>query len=443
MKDDDGAGPCRLIELRASNFMRLTAVDIRPTGQVVEITGRNGEGKTSVLRAFWAAVKGKAALQGIAPVAIHQEKIARGANKSARGENGADLYLDLGRVQITRSVTRGETGDELWSLKLAAGDRRITSKPQAMLDAIVGDGLTLDPLEFARWDAKRQFDALRRLVPDFDFEAAAEQRAALFAERTDVNREAKRAHGAAASIRLPEGPEPGEADVAALTEALGAALAQNEETNKRRARREALAAEIDAKHDEAERLRARAATLERDADAIDARLAAAEPLPDLIDTAAITLRMRDAQATAQARQAFADRRRHLEEARTAEQSSEDLTRQIAELDAAKAAAIAAAKLPVPGLALGDGVVLLNDLPFSQASTAEKIKAAMAIAMATAGDLKVICIDEGSELDSNSLALIEGMVDGTDFVVMICRVDETGERGWVIEDGRVARAPGRK
>ena len=38
----------KIIELRAENIKRLVAVTIKPDGNMVEITGRNGHGKTSV-----------------------------------------------------------------------------------------------------------------------------------------------------------------------------------------------------------------------------------------------------------------------------------------------------------------------------------------------------------------------------------------------------------
>lgn len=41
----------KIIKLTAENVKKLRAVEITPTGDLVEITGRNGAGKTSVLGA--------------------------------------------------------------------------------------------------------------------------------------------------------------------------------------------------------------------------------------------------------------------------------------------------------------------------------------------------------------------------------------------------------
>ena len=58
-----------------------------------------------------------------------------------------------------------------------------------------------------------------------------------------------------------------------------------------------------------------------------------------------------------------------------------------------------------GLALGNGEVLLNGLPLSQASGAEQLRLSMAIAMAGNPKLRVLRIKEGSLLDDDNLALL--------------------------------------
>lgn len=48
----------KIIELRAENFKRLSAVRIRPDGSLFQIGGRNAQGKSSVLDAVQAALGG-------------------------------------------------------------------------------------------------------------------------------------------------------------------------------------------------------------------------------------------------------------------------------------------------------------------------------------------------------------------------------------------------
>ena len=53
----------KIINLKAENVKRIEAVDITPTDHLVEITGKNGAGKTSVLDAIWWALAGAASHQ--------------------------------------------------------------------------------------------------------------------------------------------------------------------------------------------------------------------------------------------------------------------------------------------------------------------------------------------------------------------------------------------
>jgi len=422
----DAGGDCRLVELRAQNFLRLKAVDLRPggTGKVMEITGANGDGKTSVLRALWSALKGKSAAP---PVAVRA------------GAPEGTLRLDLGRATVERTITPGANGEEAWTLKVTlANGRRLTNKPQGFLDALVGEGLWLDPMEFVRWPGaagdKQRADSIKRLVPGFDFDANAEHRATAFAERTDWNRDARRERDAALAITLPEGPEPEAVDVAATLRDIEAKEKENSTIAERKRRREEASDHVDKLDDEIEQLQARLVSLKKQRDEFQAKLAAAPALPEPHDLTSSRARVALAAATNEARQLFAMRRRHEASAAEYEAAAAKLTERIDALDKAKADAIAAAKLPISGLAFDGERVTLNGLPFQQASTAEKIRTAMAVAMATAGDLKVVMIDEGSELDSKSLKLVGDMVKDTPFVVLVCRVDESGERGLVIEDG---------
>lgn len=51
----------RIVNLQAENIKRLRAVEVTPSADVVIISGRNGQGKTSVLDSIWYALAGAAA----------------------------------------------------------------------------------------------------------------------------------------------------------------------------------------------------------------------------------------------------------------------------------------------------------------------------------------------------------------------------------------------
>jgi DNA repair exonuclease SbcCD ATPase subunit len=418
-----------IVELRAKNFARLSAVTIRPDGALVQITGKNSQGKTSTLNAIWVALKGRAA----AP----PQPIRTGAEE-------ARIDLDIGTMQIVRTFkhSKDKGGDVTSDLKVTlASGGRVGVKPQAMIDALLGD-LAFDPLEFARLPADKQFDRVKALVPGFDFEDNAARRQDAFSERTVENRKAKEAKARASGVELPPGKKPVVVSTATLAAKLQAANDLNNANAQSRTERAQEASRIEEMLDEAEQLRAQAATLEKNAAEAQAVLNKLPAIPADVDTSAIAEELGAGERNRHTVALFEERDRHLKEAEEAEAASQKFTATIAELDEAKRAAIENADMPVDGLSFGDDEVLLNGLPFSQAGTAEKLRASIGIGMALNPKLKVMLVDEGSELDKASLQLVAKLAAAKDYQVWIARVaeGEAAKTGFEIVDGAVAGAP---
>lgn len=429
----------RIVGLEASNFKKLRAVAIYPTGDLVEIRGKNGAGKTSVLDSIWAALAGKSAAPTV--------PIRNGAEE-------ARIRLDLGELVVTRTFRRGKDGEVTTNLTVTAADGARYGSPQTMLDKLVG-ALSFDPLAFSRLEAKQQFDQLRQLVPGVDFDAIQRAHDGDMDRRRDINRQAKEARAAAAVISVPEGTPAEPIDESALVAALEQAGKTNTDIEQRRANRTRAGEQIAAKQAEAQRHRDRAAELRAEAERADAqaatagqeaaeleaRLAAAEPLPDPVDTSAL----RDEIAKARERNKDVERARqkaaNLQRATELEQRAEEITAAIEKRQADKVAAISAAAMPVAGISFGEGEVLLNGVPFGQGSDAEQLRASIAIAAAMNPKLRVIRVRDGSLLDADSLALVAQFAAEHDLQVWAEIVDSKGETGIVIEDGmvRVAEA----
>ena len=85
----------RIIELRAENFKRLKAVAIPLAPGLNEITGRNAQGKSSVLDVVLAALAGADGCP--------DDPIRHGASSG-------ETYLDLGDLRVTRTWTQGKDG---------------------------------------------------------------------------------------------------------------------------------------------------------------------------------------------------------------------------------------------------------------------------------------------------------------------------------------------
>lgn len=427
----------KVIELTGENFRRLKAVRIRPDGAMVQVTGANDQGKSSVLDCLWALLKGRAV--------AGPEPIRRGAE---RATISAKLGDETVRWEVDRTFRRdkhGELTTDLKVVELIDGSpnfnvvrREISKSPQAVLDGFLG-ALSFDPLAFARAKSAEQFELLKSFVPGFDFDANAARRKTEYDARTDINREVARARGTAATLsaKLPPGPKPARVDTVAAVERLAAA---NKQVNANAAELRTRQAQGDKGRDmldEAEELRARATTMERMANELLSKLAALPPIPVDPNVGAISAMLADAD---RANSVAADYEAHDQAVAAAmlhEGHSQDRTKAIEALDKQRADAIAAAKMPVDGLTLGDGMVLFNDLPFEQASASARLKVSCAVAMASNPELRIIRTYDGSLLDKQSMGMLAAMAATRDYQCWVESVDESGEVGFVIVDGEVA------
>lgn len=424
----------KIVSLTAENVKKLKAVEIKPDGSLVQITGANGSGKSSVLDAIYMALAGTKAIPS-APV--------------RKGEAKARIMLDLGDVIVTRRFTAaGGT-----SLTVEAADGARYPSPQKMLDDLLGS-LTFDPLEFTRMEPKRQLETLRGLVQiDVNIDLLDEENKRDYDARTDINRRIKQLRAQAEAIVV-DPDAPAEAvDVSELTAEMQRAGEHNADIERRRTNRTEAAARITNWREAAERSRARAAELRAQAEQeealaadldgkvseLQAKIAAAGELPEPIDVTAISARINAASATNRAVQDRELRTDIERQAAAAEANVAALTAQMDERTRQRAEAIAGATMPVPGLSFGDGEVIYQDLPFDQACSAEQLRVSVAIAMAANPKLRVLRIKDGSLLDENGLQLIAEMAAERDYQVWIERVDTSGKVGIVMEDGEVAGA----
>jgi hypothetical protein len=445
----------RLISLTAENFKRLVAVHICPDGALTPIVGRNGAGKTSVLDAIAAALGGADERPDL-PV--------------RRGESRAEVKLDLDGIRVIRRWSpKGST------LEVLAPDGAKYPSPQSVLDKLFG-ALTFDPLAFLRFKPAEQAKLLGQ-VAGVNLEDFATRHIDLFDLRAGVNRQKKAAEGQLAGMtpQLPSTPAE-EVDVARIA----AELQATTESNHRRdqavrdlegARREAQAARaattdcgnaIAEARERAERIirdaeealeRARETARQlvdaetsrqaawdqkaRDLTKTAEELAAKIPTTPAIDTAPIEARIDDAQAVNARVRAAQARRAKADEVDDFDAKSRELSQELDDLAAARNAAIAKAELPVPGLALADTGILLDGIPFAQASAAEQLRVSVGLGLALNPKLKLMLIRDGSLLDAGGMRLLQEIAEKADAQILIERVATGNDVGVIIVDGEVA------
>lgn len=435
----------RIIRLQAEGFKRLVAVDITPEGDLIEVRGNNGNGKSSVLDAIYAALAGA----GAAP-----EKPVR------EGEEAAVIRLDLGELIVTRTFTAaGTTG-----LKVTTPDGAAYGSGQTMLDKLVGH-ISFDPLAFLALKPEEQAEELRKLVTIADPEtgevlnlAAIETaNAADYAKRRDVNRDGtalKARIDAMGGVRHVPDDAP---DRAAVVAAMQGAAEWNAGVERERARRERraqeaeecrnLARNADARADElrAELARAEAAANEQRGEAtnIDAELEALPELAEPRDVADLSAKLEEADRIAENVRVNEERAALLGQFDELRKSSEALTKAMSERNAKRAAAIAAATMPVEGLALelspeGKLGVAFNAVPFSQASDAERLRVSVAVAMAANPELRVLRLKDASLLDKGAVDALRQLATDNAFQIWAEFVGDEGP-GIVMEAGEVRGA----
>lgn len=414
----------RILELHAENIKRISVVNITPTGDLVEISGGNDQGKTSVLDAIEMALAGADAVPAV-PI--------------RRGSRNARVAVTLGdggkaELIVERKFTAG--GNRAGYLSITTPDGMQPLKAQTMLDGLLG-ALSMDPLEFSRMEPVKQFAVLRKLAPiAVDIDALDRRRAVLYESRTDANRNAKRHQSAADTIGFPADLPETAPDVQSILDELAGVDAINADI---RLRLRLL--------DEARAMSARCAkrvdelkllydTALKDRASADASLKALEDttIEPLIEPKAVQARLADAQAIARYC-GLRERKREFEAAAKAEvDDSDKITAAIDGIDKLKAEAIGAAKMPVDGLSFGNNEVLYNGLPLSQASDAGRLLVSTRMAAALNPKLRVIRIRDGSLLDSTSMAVLKTFAETSNLQIWIERVG--AGTGVVIEDGHV-------
>ncbi len=409
----------RIRRLIARDIKRLRAVDIVPKGSTVILTGKNKQGKSSVIDSIAMGLAGKKA--------IPDEPVRQGQRKG-------EVILELDDLIVTRRITKSNA-----YLEITTRSGVPQKAPQKMLEELVGTDHAFAPLEWLRQDAKGQVDTLKKLA-GLDFTAIDEERASAYAERRFINRGLKEKEAERKAMVVPDRPEA--AGPKTTTELL-------EELRRRRDVNSANAKVRDAFQE----FRGRVVEQQKAREKLVAQLAE-------MDTQLANLAAKQKQEAANVsalrdedEDEIGDQLDRAEEikaafdaigkAQAADMEIEDLraqadakTRLIEKCDDDKADLVAKAKMPVEGIGLKDDHVTLNGLPFDQASDAEKLCAAVSIALEMANELKVVLIRNGSLLDEDSMALVEKIVEDAGGQLWIEVVDSDHPSAVIIEDGRV-------
>lgn len=403
-------------------------------GRWNEITGGNGEGKTSILEAIKA--------------------VFEGGNDASLIRAGCDraeqvIVLDDGHT-IRKRVGKGA------GLSIEKDGVKL-KEPQKTLNGW-RDMISVNPVEFLTAPAKKRVDVLletmpmqadperiRTIIGQADFEVkgdhALEQLKAayddVYATRTVTNRMVKEKESTinqlAATLPAPgEGPQGSEAEL-------------EEELKKLDDAQEAEMQRIDTKlggmkaaHDaEVEAIRQQIADLQA---SLSAKVQAFAETSGRAQTqrGISTSRWRETRqpiavqldvirenraAASRADGTRATIKTLREEVTKLERDSTAQTKALEEIVAYKAELLS--KLPIPGLEVKDGNLFQGGVPFERINKAQQARIAIEIAKLRAGDLRVVCVDDLEMLDAEHREELIRLAAENDLQFFVTRVNDQG------------------
>lgn len=423
------SAPLTIGLVRVNNVMGIKAVELDASGlPVVTVTGRNAQGKSSLLMAIVMALGGKRAMV--------EEALRLGTKKG-------EIVVNVGKYRIRRTIT---PKDSYLTITVNGEELPKGQTAQQLLNELCG--VFFEPMAWLAKPPKEQVQLLQD-ISGLDFTAHDAERKRLFDQRTDANRDAKRLRALAESLPTFPGAPEERVDLGDLVKELDEVRAVNQRNADIRAEAKAAAGALEqaqARHAELKLELAKAAKAMKDAHVTNSEAQAAvidchdedeAPIREQMTTAGETNRqieMNERAATA------------LDEAEDAANRSLKLTQKLADMDESKAEQLAASKLPVAGLSYtADGVTYKapgadGAVPLKQVSQAQGIKIACMLAFerqtqTSDGErLFVIFIRDASLLDDQSHATIHAIVMRYQAQVFMEIVNSKDPAAIRIEDG---------
>lgn len=449
----------KIVNLQIENIKKIKAIDITPQGNTVTLSGKNEQGKTTILDSIWMAIGGGKTIPG--------QPIRKGQTKGK-------IVLDLGDMIATRKFT--ESGS---TLEVVNKEGLKFPSPQAVLDKLVSR-FSFDVQAFAAADSKAQAETLLSIVEiPIDYERLEEISGVKVAPSADpladINAAYKMVYddrriidrelGKAAVIKdgLPQVEQVGFLVVSDLLDERASRVAHNKKNDLERSKVEALAScaeawtrNLERNAEDIQGLHSAITELQNELEekrkikdsnevalkaALQDKVKAAKVVAKLVDkdVAEIDAAIRQADDNNRQAQAFERLLAATESHKAKMVESVQVEARLAAIKAYKDELMDQVKFPIEGLGFAKGAVTYQGLPLEQASYAQKMQVSCAIGMAQSPGLQVIRINDRNAFDSEHWAVIEQMAIDNDFQVWSELVDESGQVGIVIEDGTVKEA----
>ncbi|MEO1616497.1 MAG: AAA family ATPase [Planctomycetota bacterium] len=444
----------KVLELTAHNVLGVKDIRFDLDGHhLFLIGGSNYQGKTSALQALLMCLCGKKGMEGYPEVALRDgEKkgvvqcVIEGDEEVFGTDNGGPMTAELrwrrkasGKVEETFRLL-DESGEE------APTPRTLLQKMFALK--------AFDPLSFARMKPADQARTVQELL-GVDLESFDAERKRVFEERREIGVEAKRLAGHFDSLSFDKSAPAKEESVSDMMSSMEELTAKSEMRSKlERARSVHLdsVAELKSENqrlaDQITEIKRKMGENQKTIEETEVSITKAEETlandPNYADVSddmtSLRERIKTADETNAKIRSNAEYKRVQVELKAVREQYDAKSERLKEIDEAKSEAIAQAPWPVEGMELQEDGLLLDGLPFAQASTAQRIMASTKIGMALNPKLRLLVCEHGSDLDSETLDSLEQAAKDNDFqilVELVTRTSEDEERcAVIIKDGEV-------
>jgi hypothetical protein len=445
----------RVATYQAHNVLKIADVDFNLEGRhLFLVGGKNDQGKTSALQGLLMALCGRSGMDY--PEIALKEGEDEGWIKVQLLPDGDERGLS---VELLFRRKRG--GQVVESFRILDEEGRESPEPRSLLKRLY-EVRAFDPLEFERL-ARAEKKALLQKLLGLDFSESERRYKEAFNERAAVNRDGKKLVAQLEAMPLHKDVPEEEVSVERLMNNRREMEAHNQRNERERQRLAELEAKYSAAQDVVSAVNDRMDEITDQIAALQAEFSRVndQKQKDLSSLELAGLEVSTQRATwavlenkdpavvdAQILAAGDTNRRVRENAarKSVEAALAEMRAQYKALDdamdqikAEQEAALREAPWPVEGLSMDDDGVLFNGLPIEQAAKSRRIRTSVLIGMALNPKLRLLVCQDGNDLDVDSMAELEKILEEKDFQMILEMVtrgaDDESRCAVVIEDGK--------
>lgn len=450
----------RVLSLEVHNVQRISDIRFDMAGENLYVVGgKNGNGKSSAILGLLMALAGRSGMDDYPEIALRQGENEGWVKVHLSGESEithqpGGMFVDL---KLTRNARKGIVVEEF---QITDTDGDAAPSPRELLKQLF-EMRAFDPLAFLEMKPKARKELLEKLL-GLDFTEDRIKYAQLFEKRTDVNRELAKAK--AQLDGMPTYPEVVEISASDLLAEADRRRGVNKANDDQRTQLTKLQqgefdasvkiSEIDTEikdlEAKLESLKIRRANTAKDRDAIVAKIEGQKTIvAGLVDEnlAEISEKIKNVDANNEKARANIKRKEAFEKWQTLDKKADALTENLDAIKNTNQKKLEEAEFPVEGMSLDQEGILLDGLPFEQASTAQQIIASVKVGIALNPRLRLMVSRKGGALDEESIAILDSILEAEDFqmIIEMPTRSQTDEDlcSVIVKDGKVAKTNPRK